>query len=282
MMSTALDKKYQHLREIIGRYDRVLVAFSGGVDSTLVLKVALDVLGAEKVLACLGKSALLAEDQCAQAMALAQQLGATLEVVERKEMANPEFLANVPQRCYICKVDIFRQLVEMARQRGCDAIVCGSNVDDLGDYRPGNKAAPEFGIKCPLEEAGLTKAEIRQLSQQLHLPTWNKPSDPCLATRLAYGLTITPERLKQVESGEAFLRRVVKQLGGDVNTVSLRMRHHGDLVRIEVPVNFMAGFINDDTRKNIVTHFKDLGFTYVTLDLQGFRSGSGNETLSIR
>jgi len=267
----ALSQKYEHLQEILGGYDRVIVAYSGGVDSVFLLKVAVDRLGVENVLACLGVSESLARSEYAAACRIAEQIGASVEVVHPREMANPHYRANPPERCYHCKAELYSLLNDLAGRRKYDAVLCGTNLDDLGDFRPGLEAAKRFNVASPLEQAKLTKDDIRALSRQLKLTTWNKPAQPCLASRMAYGLEITPDRLKQIERGEDFLR--------GLGLTELRVRHHGDLVRIEVRVDRLVELIEADRRERIVGFFKGLGFVYVTFDMQGFRSGSANEVL---
>ncbi len=285
MSQTQNDKQYERLKASLKRFGRVLTAYSGGADSTLVLKAAADALGAANVRACLGVGPLLPEAEIAQAVATARELGVEVELIERREMADPAFTANRPDRCYICKRDIFAVLAQLAKERGYDAVLCGHNVDDLDDYRPGNRAAAELGAVCPLIEAGLTKADVRAISRELGLPTWDKPADPCLATRLAYGLEITPRRLEQVAKAETFVRDILRQIinrrgqGPDADKLSLRVRHHGDLARIEAPTEFIAALAAEDMRALLTDGLRDLGFTYITLDLQGFRSGSGDESL---
>lgn len=266
-----LSGKYEHLREILGGYKRVIVAYSGGVDSVFLLKAAVERLRAENVLACLGVSESLAESEYAAACRIAEQIGAEVEVVHPEEMSNPHYRANPPNRCYHCKAELYGLLNELAGQRQYDAVLCGTNLDDLGDFRPGLEAAKKFDVVSPLEQAQLSKDDIRALSKQLGLTTWNKPAQPCLASRMAYGLEITPDRLKQIERGEDFLR--------GLGLTELRVRHHGDVARIEVPVERLGRLIEDGLRGRIVAFFKQLGFAYVSLDLQGFRSGSGNEVL---
>ena len=249
----------------------MIVAYSGGVDSVFLLKAVVDCLGRENVLAGIGLSESLAQSEYRQAFEIAEQMGAKVEVVHPQEMSSPEYRNNPPNRCWYCKSELYSLLNEIAQQRGYDMVLCGTNSDDLGDFRPGLQAAKEFKVASPLEEAGLTKDDIRKLSQRLGLPTWDKPAQPCLASRMAYGLEITPQRLKQIEQGEEYLR--------GLGLRELRVRHHGNLARIEVPAERIAELVKDDRREQIVTFFKKLGFTYVSMDLQGFRSGSGNEAL---
>lgn len=267
-----LARKYAHLGELLSGYGRVIVAYSGGVDSVFLLKAAIDRLGPDNVLACIGVSESLAQSEYRGALSLAEKIGAPVQVVQAEEMENPDYLANTSQRCFHCRSDLYRLITQVAQEKGYDVVLCGANVDDLGDYRPGHRAAEKFGIVSPLQQAELTKSEIRALSQQLGLETWDKPAAPCLASRMAYGLEITAERLKQVEKGEEFLRSLGLRL--------LRVRHHGDLVRIEVDGDNIPIFLDPQRRTETVDFFKQLGFKYVSLDLQGFRSGSSNEVLA--
>jgi uncharacterized protein len=265
-----LDRKLRRLREILREYRKVVIAYSGGVDSVFLLKVAVDCLGVDQVLACIGVSESLARSEYESALNIAKEIGATVEIVHPQEMANPQYQANPANRCYYCKMELYGLLSELARQRGYDVVLCGTNADDLTDFRPGLQAAKKYNVISPLEAGGLTKEDIRVLSQAMHLPTWDKPAQPCLASRMAYGMEITPERLRQVERGEEFLRQMGLR--------ELRVRHHGNLVRIEVPCDQIMKLVENGTREKIVAFFRDLGFTYVSLDLQGFRSGSGNES----
>lgn len=270
-ISAGLDNKLAHLRQILQSYQRVLIAYSGGVDSMFLLKVAVDTLGTAQVLAGIGVSESLARTEYESALEMARSLGVPVEEVHPREMADPQYRANQADRCYHCKMELYRLLSDLARQKGYDAVLCGTNADDKTDYRPGRQAAKKYNIASPLELAGLSKEDIRTLSRALRLPTWDKPAQPCLASRLAYGMEITPERLQQVEKAEAFLR----QMGWR----ELRVRHHGNLARIEVPAEKIELLATKNLRKKIVAFFHEIGFTYVSLDLQGFRSGSGNEVL---
>ena len=268
-----LQDRYKRLRQIVAAYQKVLVAYSGGVDSTLLLKVALDTLGAGNVLACLGLSDSVPKADYDDACKIARQMGAALEIVHPNEMNNPNYRANPANRCYFCKTELYSLLTDLAKQRDFEVVLCGTNADDACDYRPGQQAADEFHVESPLEQAQLTKQDIRTLSRELNLETADKPAQPCLASRVTYGLSVTPDRLKQIEKCEAFL----KTKGLDV----LRVRHHDNLARIEVPPEKIELLSQETLRTEIVNHFKSLGFTYVTLDLQGFRSGSANESLNL-
>jgi uncharacterized protein len=269
-----IDQKFDALKKAIAQYQCVIIAYSGGVDSVFLLKTAYDTLGKANVLACIGVSDSLAQSEYDGAIDVARKIGAEVELVHPDEMNNPDYLANPTNRCYFCKTELYQLLNLLAEKKHYDAVLCGTNADDVGDYRPGLKAANEKRIISPLQQVELTKADIRTLSQKMGLPTWNKPAQPCLSSRVMYGQEITPERLKQVEEAEAFLR----QLG----LIELRVRHHGDLARIEVLPSEIELLTHQTQRDEIVNFFKKLGFTYISLDLQGFRSGSGNELLQLK
>ena len=266
-----LQDKYQNLQDSLKADGKVAVAFSGGVDSTFLLKAAVETLEAENVLACIGTSASLSHHQLTQATQMAEHIGVELVDIPLDELNDPNYQVNKADRCFHCKTCQFRTIQEYAKQQGFDHTLCGSNWDDRDDYRPGNRAVEALGIGTPLMDAQLTKKDIRQLSRQLGLPTADVPASPCLASRIAYGETITENKLKQVEQAEDFLR----QLG----FVEFRVRHHGDLTRIEVPSSHIQQITQPDYRDKIVKRFKELGFHYVSLDMQGFRSGSLNESL---
>ena len=263
------ETKLDRLREILVSLGSVLVAFSGGVDSSFLLKMALDTLGPERVLAVTAASETYFPEEVEAARALAQSLGARHLVITTTELEHEEFATNPPERCYFCKRHLMSELVALARGEGLAAVVDGSNWDDLGDYRPGARAARELGVRSPLQEAGLTKAEIRAFSRQLSLPTWDKPSLACLASRFPYWTRITREELRQVAQAEGFLR----QLGFR----QLRVRHHGSLARIEVlPEDFPRLL---QVAEQVRDRFQELGYVYVTMDLAGYRTGSMNEIL---
>ncbi len=262
------DVKLVRLQDILTEMDSVLVAYSGGVDSVLLLKVATMTLG-ERAVGAIGVSASLAEDEYKEALEIAEQIGARVMEVTTEEFNNPHYVSNPTNRCYFCKSELYTKLHPLAEQLGLAWVADGTNVDDLGDYRPGLLAANEQNVRHPLQEAGLTKAEIRELSLKFDLPTWDKPAMPCLSSRLPYGTVITLESLSQVERGERALRRLGFR--------EMRVRHHGDIARIEVAASEIERLFA--LREEIVAEFKRIGYAYVTLDLQGFRRGSLNEKL---
>lgn len=262
--------KYKRLKAILAGMDGALVAFSGGVDSTLLLKAAVDVLG-DKVLAVIATSETYPGREIAAAKVLARRLGVRPRVIKTRELENPEFAANPPERCYHCKRELFGTLVAMAREAGLPFVLDGSNTDDTGDFRPGAKAGRELGVRSPLREAGLSKADIRAVSRTLGLPTWNKPSMACLASRFPYGTSIRPAGLKQVGAAEDLLRRL--------GFGQLRVRHHGTVARIEVPPAELGRAVKPAMAARIVAGLKKLGYRYITLDLEGYRTGSLNEVL---
>jgi uncharacterized protein len=267
-----LQEKYNSLQQIIKKLHRVVVAYSGGVDSTYLLKAAVDTLGAENVLACIGVSASLARSQYDQAIRNAKVIGAKVLETQVDEVQDDNYAANKADRCFHCKSHLYGLLVNIAKEKGYDCVVCGSNFDDKDDFRPGNRAANVFGVHCPLMDAELTKPDIRELSRQVDLPTADVPASPCLASRVSYGLEITEQRLKQIEEAEDFMRTL--------GLVEFRVRHHDTVVRIEVRPENIEKVTIEPVRSQIVERFKSLGFKFVTVDLQGFRSGSLNEPLS--
>ncbi|MCG0274914.1 MAG: ATP-dependent sacrificial sulfur transferase LarE [Thermosediminibacteraceae bacterium] len=264
-------EKLEKLNNRIKELKRVIVAFSGGVDSTFLLKVCLDVLGKENVLAVTARSSTYPTREFEEAKKLAESLGANHEIIISEELEVPGFSDNPPERCYYCKKELFGKLLKMARERGFNYVLDGSNADDTGDFRPGMKAKDELGVLSPLKEAGLTKAEIRALSRKMGLPTWNKPSFACLASRFPYGEKITKEKLNRVEKAEDLLN--------SLGFVQYRVRSHGDLARIEVSPGEIERFFDKALREKVVAGLKELGFLYVSLDLAGYRTGSMNEGL---
>ena len=267
-----IQQKYQSLTTILRNLGKVVVAYSGGVDSTLLLKAAVDVLGSENVLACIANGPALPQGQYRRAIEMAKSIGIDVQTVESNELDDTAYTANKADRCFHCKSHLYRILTDIAKDRGGNNVICGHNFDDNRDYRPGHQAAVDFGVHSPLMEARLTKDDIRQLSRQLNLTTADIPASPCLASRISYGLEITPQRLKQVEDAEEFLRRL--------GLVEFRVRHHDTIARLEVHPKDMKKILSEKKRSAIVEKFKSLGFKFVTVDLQGFRSGSMNELLS--
>jgi uncharacterized protein len=272
-MAGELALKHGRMKEAIRGMGRVIVAFSAGVDSTLVLKVALETLGRENVVAATGVSPSLARRELDSVRELAGLMGANLELVGTSEMDSPNYTANPTNRCYFCKSELYARLGELAARKGGGWVVLnGVNADDTGDWRPGLKAAEENAVRAPLLEAGLTKADVRALAKELGVPNWEKPALACLSSRIPYGTPVTIGSLGQIEKAEAFL--------WDRGFKNFRVRHHQKLARIEVPLEDLPRLYEDPLRTELVTYFKNIGYTYVTVDLQGFRSGSGNEVLA--
>lgn len=265
-----LEKKADCLKAILADLGSALIAYSGGVDSTFLAAVAHSVLG-DRVVAVTAVSSAVPRAEADDAIALAQRLGVRHLTIETGEMHSPEYVANGPDRCYHCKLDLFGRLASLAAELKLAWVLDGNNADDAADYRPGSRAAVEHGVRSPLREAGWTKNDIRTLSHQMGLPTWDKPSMACLASRLPYGTPITVEALRRVEAAEEYVRSLgVRQL---------RVRHHGDLARIEADAAGTELLCREDVRARVVEHLKRLGYLYVTIDLAGYRSGSLNEVL---
>jgi uncharacterized protein len=267
-----LTDKYESLKRILKDLDKVVIAYSGGVDSTFLLKVAVDTLGAENVLACINAGPSEPRGQLERAIRTAEQIGTRLRTIESNELGDPKFTSNKADRCFHCKSHICRTLLDIAKKEGFKNVVFGTNYDDLNDFRPGNRAMKIFGIRAPLAEAKLTKNDIRKLSRELELPTADLPSSPCLASRIAYGLEVTEQRLQQIDEAEDFLRTF--------GLVEFRVRHHDTIARIEVHREDLDKIVVEPNRSKIVKKLKFLGFKYVTVDLQGFCSGSLNEMLT--
>jgi uncharacterized protein len=264
--------KEERLRELIRALDSVIVAYSGGVDSSYVAYVANEELGPRAV--CItGQSASLPSYQNAEIKSVVEKFGFHHEIIRTDELENPNYSANNADRCYFCKDELYNKLESVARSRGIEHIVDGSTVDDLDDYRPGRQAAKQHAVRSPLIEVGLNKSEVRELSRRATLPTWDKPASPCLSSRIAYGTTVTIERLSKVDRGEEILR--------EFGFREFRVRHHDTLVRLEIAASEMDRVLRKDVVEQLAARFRELGFKYVTLDLQGFRSGSMNEALPI-
>jgi uncharacterized protein len=262
--------KIDRLRSIITQLESVLVAFSAGADSALLLAMSLDVLGADNVTAVTADSPTLPRSELAEASALAEELGVTHKIVTTEELQDKHFSSNPRDRCYYCKQELFARLTLMAHQLGCDHVVYGATASDLGDHRPGMRAATEAGAIAPLLDAGFTKKDVRDVSRRLGLRTWNKPSMACLSSRFPYGTPITEATLSRIEQAEDLLRH---RLGFQ----QVRVRHHDSVARIEIdPLDFER-MLSATVRDSVLSELRSLGYTYVTLDLQGFRSGSLNE-----
>ncbi|MBF0252570.1 MAG: ATP-dependent sacrificial sulfur transferase LarE [Candidatus Omnitrophica bacterium] len=262
--------KYEVLKKILSGMGSLLVAYSGGVDSTFLLKVAENVLD-KNVVAVTARSETYPAREFKEAEKLLKHFNVKHIVIDTKELENEKFTANTPQRCYYCKSELFSKLIQLAKELGLKYVADGSNYDDLSDYRPGMKAACELGIRSPLQEAKLTKEDIRALSNELKLPTWKKPSFACLSSRFPYGVKITQEELTKIDKAEEYI------LSFGIEQV--RVRAHGPIARIEIPAENIPGIFDNGISKKITDKLKSLGYTYVSLDLEGYRTGSMNAVL---
>lgn len=267
-----LTEKFEQLRGLFREMEQALIAYSGGVDSTLVAKIAYDVLG-DRALAVTAVSPSLLPEELEDAKIQAATIGISHKIVQTHEMENPNYTSNPVNRCYFCKSELHDTLKPLALQLGYPYVVDGVNADDLHDYRPGIQAAKERGARSPLAEVGVTKAEVRQLSQQLGLLWWDKPAQPCLSSRFPYGEEITVAKLQRVGRAEVFLRKLSWQ--------NLRVRSEGDTARIELPPEQIKEFVLTIDLQKLVSAFQDFGFIYVTLDLEGYRSGKLNQVLNL-
>jgi len=262
--------KEQRLREIFRNLGSVIVAYSGGVDSSYVAYVATAELG-PRAICITGQSASLPSFQQAQIDRVVRDFGFHHETIRTEELDNPSYRANNADRCFFCKDELYSKLEAVAAARGIDCIVDGSTTDDLQDFRPGRRAATQHAVRSPLIEAGMSKSEVREFSRRAGLPTWDKPASPCLSSRIAYGTTVTIERLSKVDRGEEIMR--------EFGFREFRVRHHDTLVRLEIAPAELDRVLRREVIEQLAARFRELGFKYVTLDLQGFRSGSMNEVL---
>lgn len=262
---------FSRLEAWLKKEGKVAVAYSGGVDSAFLLKVALDTLGPDQVLAIIGDSDSLPRKELEEALELAESWGIRVRSIHSEEMQDPRYVENPPDRCYYCKHDLFSRIVALAAQEGIQTVIDGNNADDVGDYRPGQRAARELGVKSPLMEIAMTKREVREHSKRLGLPTADKPAAACLSSRIPYGSPITKEALSRIEAAEDFLKGEGFPL--------VRVRHHGDLARIEIAPDDIKKLLQADQRAKITVELKKIGYRYVSLDLQGYRMGSMNEGL---
>jgi pyridinium-3,5-biscarboxylic acid mononucleotide sulfurtransferase len=275
--STEVDRKRDSQRDLLigtlRTYGRVAVAFSGGIDSTVVAQAAYEALS-DRAIAITAVSESLATGEIEEAQSLAQRIGIAHRVIRTEEFTNPAYVRNLSDRCYFCKSELYDCLRKMLPELGVNVIVSGANTDDVGDYRPGMRAASEYSVRHPLQECGLSKADVRALAQAWGLPTWDKPATPCLSSRIAYGEVVTAERVRMIDQAEQWLRQRGLRI--------LRVRYHkGDLARIEVSLDDLPRLVELQLRRELVKTFHELGFNFITLDLDGFRSGSLNSIIPV-
>ena len=267
-----VEEKLSKLKEIVSELKSVVVAFSGGVDSTLVAKVYYDILK-DNAMAVTARSETYPDFEFKEAQKLAKEIGIKHLVIDTSELAIEGFADNPPDRCYLCKTELFEKLKVIAKQYDFLNVADGANLDDTQEFRPGLKASKELNVKSPLKESGMTKKDIREVSRMLNLPNWNKPAYACMSSRFPYGQSITEEKLRMVSEAEKYLR--------NLGLVQFRVRHHETIARIEALPEDIHILANSPTREELLCKFKEIGFTYVTLDLEGYRSGSMNEVLSV-
>jgi len=268
-----IEARYRNLTNLLNGMERVLVAFSGGVDSTFLLHAAVKTLSSANVLAVTAISEILPQREKEAAVRIAREIGVEHLLVKSHEIKDPRFTANPPDKCYWCKKNRFKSLVDLSAFRGFHFVLDGENADDSKDYRPGSVAARELGVRSVLHETGFTKARIRSLSKKFGLSTWNKPSCACLASRIPYDQPITPEKLEQIDQGETFLL--------EMNiSEQVRVRHHGDVARIEVPPKDIIKLLKKEMRVRVVEYFKSIGFLFVAIDLEGYSTGNLNRAVA--
>jgi len=265
-----LDVKLERLHSLLTDMGGVVIGYSGGVDSTMLAAVAKKILG-DRALCVLASSETYPASEVREALETAAKLGIGVIRIDTDELKNDAFAANTPDRCYFCKTELFGKLIEIGKDHGIRWVADGANLDDLDDYRPGSRAAAQLGVRSPLREAGLTKNDIREISKRMDLPTWNKPSFACLSSRIPYGTRIEPDVLLRLEAAERFM----KELGFR----QVRVRHHGDIARIEVEPEEIVRAASPEIRKQVTEKFKELRYLYITLDLGGYRMGSMNAVL---